>query len=134
MWSLGCILAEMLIGKPLFPGSSTINQIEKIMATIARPSKEGMIVLLYSFIPLLFTCTVKLRSLELGSLEYLPSLELIAKSRQNSYIIYIVLPRIARTPIARTLEPDLWSLRQKYSENYTFSVEHKKTSRHALNK
>ena len=78
--------------------------------------------------------TVKLRSLELGSLEYLPSLELIAQSRQNSYIIYIVLPRIARTPIARTLEPDLWSLRQKYSENHTFSVEHKKTSRHVLNK
>nr|CAD7572480.1 unnamed protein product [Timema californicum] len=31
MWSLGCILAEMLLGKPLFPGSSTINQIERIM-------------------------------------------------------------------------------------------------------
>ncbi|XP_045160147.2 mitogen-activated protein kinase 15-like isoform X3 [Mercenaria mercenaria] len=42
MWSLGCILAEMLIGKPLFPGSSTINQIEKIMATIPRPSKEDI--------------------------------------------------------------------------------------------
>lgn len=42
MWSLGCILAEMLIGKPLFPGSSTINQIEKIMATIPRPTKEDI--------------------------------------------------------------------------------------------
>ena len=30
LWSLGCILGEMLIGKPLFPGSSTIDQIEKI--------------------------------------------------------------------------------------------------------
>lgn len=42
MWSLGCILAEMLLGKPLFPGSSTINQIEKIMATIPRPTKEDI--------------------------------------------------------------------------------------------
>jgi hypothetical protein len=81
--------------------------------------------------------TVKLRSLELGSPEYLPSLELIAQSRQNSYIIYIVLPRITRSPIARTLKPDLWSLWKKYSVNHTFSVEHKQTTkvegRHVLN-
>ena len=41
MWSLGCILGEMLAGKPLFPGSSTINQIEKIMNYIPEPSREG---------------------------------------------------------------------------------------------
>ncbi|VDM12508.1 unnamed protein product [Wuchereria bancrofti] len=39
MWSLGCILAEMLLGHALFPGTSTINQIERIMNTIPRPSK-----------------------------------------------------------------------------------------------
>ncbi|KAK6102409.1 Extracellular signal-regulated kinase 2 domain protein [Brugia pahangi] len=39
MWSLGCILAEMLLGHALFPGTSTINQIERIMNTISRPSK-----------------------------------------------------------------------------------------------
>nr|CAD7424903.1 unnamed protein product [Timema monikensis] len=42
MWSLGCILAEMLLGKPLFPGSSTINQIERIMSTIPPPTTEGL--------------------------------------------------------------------------------------------
>jgi hypothetical protein len=82
---------------------------------------------------------VTLRSLELGWIEYLTLLELIAQSRQksyiinivpqNSFIIYIVPTRIARTPIALTLEPDLWSLRQKYSENHTFSFEHKKTTK-----
>lgn len=41
MWSLGCILAEMLIGKPIFPGTSTVNQVEKIMATIPTPTLEG---------------------------------------------------------------------------------------------
>ena len=41
MWSLGCILAEMCLGKPLFPGSSTLNQIEKIMGSIPPPSREG---------------------------------------------------------------------------------------------
>lgn len=27
MWSLGCILGEMCRGKPLFPGSCTMNQV-----------------------------------------------------------------------------------------------------------
>ncbi|XP_014238296.1 extracellular signal-regulated kinase 2 isoform X3 [Trichogramma pretiosum] len=40
MWSLGCILGEMLLGKPLFPGSSTINQVERIMATLPTPTEE----------------------------------------------------------------------------------------------
>ncbi|XP_017852813.1 extracellular signal-regulated kinase 7 isoform X2 [Drosophila busckii] len=31
MWSLGCILGEMIRQKPLFQGTSTINQIEKII-------------------------------------------------------------------------------------------------------
>ncbi|CAB3402944.1 unnamed protein product [Caenorhabditis bovis] len=42
MWSLGCILAEMLIGRALFPGSSTINQIERIMNTISKPSRADI--------------------------------------------------------------------------------------------
>lgn len=42
MWSLGCILAEMLLGKALFPGTSTINQIERIMNVIPPPTKEDV--------------------------------------------------------------------------------------------
>ncbi|KAL4629757.1 mitogen-activated protein kinase 15 isoform X1 [Arapaima gigas] len=42
MWSVGCILGEMLLGKPLFPGTSTINQIEKIMTTIPHPTPEDV--------------------------------------------------------------------------------------------
>ncbi|XP_008204879.1 extracellular signal-regulated kinase 2 isoform X3 [Nasonia vitripennis] len=42
MWSLGCILGEMLLGKPLFPGSSTINQVERIMATLPPPTDEDL--------------------------------------------------------------------------------------------
>ena len=41
MWSLGCILGEMLLGKPMFPGSSTIDQIERIMAVIPQPNRDG---------------------------------------------------------------------------------------------
>ncbi|KAK0178479.1 hypothetical protein PV327_007368 [Microctonus hyperodae] len=42
MWSLGCILGEMLLEKPLFPGSSTINQVERIMATLPPPTPEDI--------------------------------------------------------------------------------------------
>ena len=31
MWSVGCILAEMITGKATFPGKSTLNQIELIL-------------------------------------------------------------------------------------------------------
>lgn len=27
VWSIGCILGELLLGKPLFPGNSTLNQL-----------------------------------------------------------------------------------------------------------
>ena len=41
MWSLGCILGEMLLGKPLFPGSSTLNQLEHVVSTVEQPTQQG---------------------------------------------------------------------------------------------
>ncbi|NWY99938.1 MK15 kinase, partial [Loxia curvirostra] len=43
MWSIGCILGEMLLGKPLFPGTSTMNQIEQILRVIPAPSPEDIL-------------------------------------------------------------------------------------------
>ena len=40
MWSVGCILGEMLVGKPIFPGQSTMNQLEKIMGLTGTPSER----------------------------------------------------------------------------------------------
>ena len=42
MWSVGCILGEMLLGKPLFPGTSTINQLERIMEITGRPVADDL--------------------------------------------------------------------------------------------
>nr|XP_012615765.1 mitogen-activated protein kinase 15 isoform X3 [Microcebus murinus] len=41
MWSLGCILGEMLRGRPLFQGASTLHQLELILETIPPPSEGG---------------------------------------------------------------------------------------------
>lgn len=37
LWSAGCILGELLGRKPLFPGSSTINQLNKIFNVLGTP-------------------------------------------------------------------------------------------------
>ena len=40
MWSLGCVFAEMIIGRPIFPGTSTLNQLERIIEKIGFPTPE----------------------------------------------------------------------------------------------
>jgi mitogen-activated protein kinase 15 len=35
MWSIGCILGELLGGKPMFPGTSTMNQLDRIIEVLA---------------------------------------------------------------------------------------------------
>ena len=42
MWSLGCLMAEMISGKPLFPGISTMNQLERILHVTGQPSPEDV--------------------------------------------------------------------------------------------
>ena len=40
MWSMGCILAELLSGKPLFPGKSTKNQIAMVLEITGLPKRD----------------------------------------------------------------------------------------------
>jgi mitogen-activated protein kinase 15 len=40
MWSVGCILLECIIKKPMFPGKSTKNQIILVLEFTGLPSKE----------------------------------------------------------------------------------------------
>lgn len=42
MWAIGCVLGEMLTGRPLFPGTSTMNQIERILAVTGRPTQTDI--------------------------------------------------------------------------------------------
>ncbi|KAH0787141.1 CMGC family protein kinase [Histomonas meleagridis] len=38
MWAAGCILAELVSGRPLFPGTSTMDQLERVIAFSGPPS------------------------------------------------------------------------------------------------
>ena len=42
MWAIGCILAELYLGKALFPGASTMNQIDRILEVTGYPSEEDI--------------------------------------------------------------------------------------------
>lgn len=37
MWSLGCIVVELFLGLPLFPGSSEYNQVSRIVEMLGMP-------------------------------------------------------------------------------------------------
>uniref|UniRef100_A0A5S6R3I2 non-specific serine/threonine protein kinase n=1 Tax=Trichuris muris TaxID=70415 RepID=A0A5S6R3I2_TRIMR len=40
LWAVGCIMAELYLMRPLFPGSSEIDEIFKICAILGTPSRE----------------------------------------------------------------------------------------------
>ncbi len=42
MWSIGCILGEMILGKAIFPGTSTLNQVEQIIELLGKPTGEDI--------------------------------------------------------------------------------------------
>jgi mitogen-activated protein kinase 1/3 len=38
IWSIGCILAELIGRHPLFPGDDYLDQVQKIIAILGTPS------------------------------------------------------------------------------------------------
>ena len=39
-WSAGCVLAELLLGQPIFPGDSGVDQLVEIIKVLGTPTKE----------------------------------------------------------------------------------------------
>ena len=39
---MGCLLAEMHRGKPVFPGTSTLNQLERVLMWTGPPSEQDV--------------------------------------------------------------------------------------------
>ncbi|RNF04689.1 putative protein kinase, putative,mitogen-activated protein kinase [Trypanosoma conorhini] len=42
MWAVGCILAELILGRPIFPGRTTIKQLELIINVLGEPTPEDI--------------------------------------------------------------------------------------------
>ena len=42
VWAFGCIIAEMYVQKPIFPGSSTLNQLQRILEFTGIPDPKDL--------------------------------------------------------------------------------------------
>lgn len=40
IWSAGCVIAELALGTPLFPGESSVDQLVEIIKVLGTPTKE----------------------------------------------------------------------------------------------
>ncbi|XP_061359246.1 shaggy-related protein kinase theta-like [Gastrolobium bilobum] len=40
LWSAGCVLAELLLGQPMFPGESGVDQLVEIIKILGTPTRE----------------------------------------------------------------------------------------------
>lgn len=38
VWSVGCVIAEMVLGEPVFPGESSVDQLIEIIKVLGTPS------------------------------------------------------------------------------------------------
>lgn len=45
VWSLGCVFAELLLGRPLFPGESGVDQLVEIIKILGTPTKEQIMLM-----------------------------------------------------------------------------------------
>jgi glycogen synthase kinase 3 beta len=42
VWSVGCVIAELMLGQPIFPGESGVDQLVEIIKILGTPSKENI--------------------------------------------------------------------------------------------
>jgi glycogen synthase kinase 3 beta len=45
IWSSACVMGELLLGQPLFPGESGIDQLVEIIKVLGTPTKEEVLVM-----------------------------------------------------------------------------------------
>ncbi|KAF8565488.1 hypothetical protein P879_06288 [Paragonimus westermani] len=43
MWSAGCVIGELLLGRPLFPGGSGVDQLVEIIKVLGTPTPEQVL-------------------------------------------------------------------------------------------
>ncbi|KAL0079683.1 kinase-like domain-containing protein [Phycomyces blakesleeanus] len=50
LWSTGCVMAELILGQPFFPGDSGIDQLVEIIKILGTPSKQEIAAMNASYV------------------------------------------------------------------------------------
>lgn len=56
VWSLGCVFGELLLGHPLFPGESGVDQLVEIIKVLGTPCKEQILAMNENYSEFKFPC------------------------------------------------------------------------------
>ncbi|CAK9112318.1 Extracellular signal-regulated kinase 2 (ERK2) (Defective in aggregation protein C) (MAP kinase 2) [Durusdinium trenchii] len=82
MWSVGCILGEMVAGKPILRGRSAMDQLQKVVELTGKPSEQDLR-------PIVTTSQYARSMLEsLGNVRQMPS---------SGVLFLLKLPQLAKT-------------------------------------
>ncbi len=68
IWSAACIMGEMFCSKPLLPGNSTMNQIERIVQLIGFPTDEELANIESPFAEIMLSCVSIFERVSLSTL------------------------------------------------------------------
>jgi serine/threonine protein kinase len=45
VWSIGCVIAELVLGRPIFPGESAVDQLVEIIKILGTPTKTQVLIM-----------------------------------------------------------------------------------------
>lgn len=113
MWSLGCILGEMMIGKPLFPGSCTINQVNcssKFLFTFNYFNVDFVVIFqverIVTALPQPTDCDIKAIGNGFGSILLNPAMKTSSSTNPKLDELLLNLPNDAKSLIKHLLMLD----------------------------
>lgn len=85
VWSAGCVLAELLLGAPMFPGSSGVDQLVEVIKMLGTPSKDELLGMNPNYQEFKFP---QLRATPLSSV-FPPTTPPAAIDLMNKFFVYI---------------------------------------------
>ena len=106
-WSVGCVAAELILGRPLFPGKDCVEQVVEIFRVLGTPSKEEIEAMNRHYIEIQFSQVQRLPwSKVLPSNTPLELIDIISKM-----LLYSPAARI--TPLYACIQPAFELLRMR---------------------